>query len=144
MNSSLPEGSDDNDIRPYRLQDVEYILEIALTEKAEITENLSEQQLLEMAQELGISQSILENAVEKWQQRQRRQIRRSRRRRQFQIHFLCYLFVNIFLLIINFIVEGSISWALWCVLGWGIGLGIEAGKTFDWFHPSSQSVNMRQ
>lgn len=42
--------------------------------------------------------------------------------RGFYAHLLTYIFVNIFLAILNFMTNPGNLWFFWPLLGWGIGL----------------------
>ena len=118
----------------YSSEDVQQILQIALAQKAEGGE-FSDQQLLEMAGELGISPDTLERASQQWKQQQQEQEAKkalqTRRRRKFQKHLFSYLSVNTFLIIINLLTDGHLSWAIWPLLGWGLGLSFEAWNTYQ-------------
>ncbi|MBH8554413.1 2TM domain-containing protein [Nostocaceae cyanobacterium CENA357] len=108
----------------YDSEDVEKILQIALTRKQE--GEFSREQLLEMASELGISASTLEKTEQKWlmeqkEERSRRRLNTSRRR-GFWGHLVAYLAVNLFLILLNLITSPGYFWAIFPLLGWGLGL----------------------
>ncbi|MEH1833262.1 MAG: 2TM domain-containing protein [Nostoc sp.] len=108
----------------YNSEDVQKILQIALTRKQE--GEFSREQLVEMASELGISSNILETTEHKWLAQQEEE--RSRhtfntfRRRDFWGHFVSFIAVNLFLILLNLITSPSYFWAIFPVLGWGLGL----------------------
>ncbi|WP_375478931.1 2TM domain-containing protein [uncultured Nostoc sp.] len=108
----------------YDSEDVQQILQKALTRKQE--GEFSREQLLEMASELGISSNILETTEQKWLAQQEEE--RSRhtfntfRRTAFWTHFVSFLAVNLFLILLNFITSPSYFWAIFPILGWGLGL----------------------
>ncbi|MDZ7951931.1 MAG: 2TM domain-containing protein [Nostoc sp. DedQUE12b] len=108
----------------YDSEDVEQILQKALTRKDK--GEFSREQLLEMASELNISSNILETTEQKWLAQQEEE--RSRhtfnafRRRAFWSNFVSFLAVNLFLIILNLITSPSYFWAIFPVLGWGLGL----------------------
>ncbi len=108
----------------YDSEDVEKILQIALARKHK--GEFSREQLLEMAAELGISPNVLEKTEQKWliQQKQERSQRRfnTSRRRSFWGHLVSYLAVNLFLIVLNLITSPSYFWAIFPLLGWGLGL----------------------
>ena len=108
----------------YDSEDVQQILQIALTRKQE--GEFSREQLLEMASELGISSNILETTEQKWLAQQEEEGSRytfnTFRRRAFWTHFVSFLAVNLFLIILNLITSPSYFWAIFPVLGWGLGL----------------------
>ncbi|MEH1967778.1 2TM domain-containing protein [Nostoc sp.] len=108
----------------YDSEDVQQILQKALTRKQE--GEFSREQLLEMASELGISSNILETTEQKWLAQQEEEHLRHRfntfRRRAFWTHFVSFTAVNLFLITLNLITSPSYFWAIFPVLGWGLGL----------------------
>jgi len=108
----------------YDSDDVQKILQIALTRKQE--GEFSREQLIEMASELGISPNILEKTEQKWLAEQEEERSRHKfntfRRRGFQSHFVTFFAVNLFLVVLNLITSPSYFWAIFPILGWGLGL----------------------
>jgi len=108
----------------FRSEDVQQILQRAMAEKQQ--ENFSEQQLQEMAAELGISFVTLQNAQKAWQQEKeiikRRQASKSYRLQKIKPHLISYLVVNIFLIVLNLVTSPGYFWAIYPLLGWGLGL----------------------
>jgi transcriptional regulator with XRE-family HTH domain len=51
----------------------------------------------------------------------------------FYLHLMIFIVVNVFLIILNFIVSPNYLWFLWALGGWGLGITIHAIVTFDWF-----------
>lgn len=43
----------------------------------------------------------------------------------FKRHFRTYLVMSIFFIMLNLITEGSSFWAIWPILGWGIGVAMQ-------------------
>ncbi|MBD2505873.1 MULTISPECIES: 2TM domain-containing protein [unclassified Nostoc] len=123
----------------YDSEDVQKILEIALTRKQE--GEFSREQLIEMASELGISSDILEKTEKKWlvQQEEERSRRtfNTFRRRAFLGHCVSFLAVNLFLILLNLITSPGYFWAIFPALGWGLGLffhwwGVYQSKSEDY------------
>ena len=118
----------------YSQEDIQQILALALKQEWE-QEEFSPGQLGEMATELGISPQKLERAEQQWFERKHEQNARRalmiNRRRKFQKHLASYVVVNIFLVIIDLITDGHLDWAYWPILGWGIGLALDAIKTYQ-------------
>jgi hypothetical protein len=118
----------------YRSDEIQAILQRAMTMKAQGGE-FSREQLLEMAEELGIAPETLQSAERQWRQeekeRQKRRVFRTYRRRAFQGHLFAYLLVNAFLIILDFGNDGSLDWAFWPLLGWGIGVAFDAWSTYQ-------------
>lgn len=57
----------------------------------------------------------------------------------FYIHLGVYAIVNVFLIVLNFITSPSYFWAIWPLLGWGVGLGAHAVSVFGLFGIGSQA-----
>jgi hypothetical protein len=117
----------------YRSDDVQQILQRAMTRKQE--GEFSHEQLLEMASELGISAGNLQIAEQEWLA-QRGEIQERKEfdaalREGVKSHFFSYLAVNTFLLLLNLVTDQTISWALYPLLGWGLGLLIQALQTYQ-------------
>ncbi|MBD2530938.1 2TM domain-containing protein [Nostoc flagelliforme FACHB-838] len=108
----------------YDSEDIEQILQKALARKDK--GEFSREQLLEMASELGISSNILETTEQKWLAQQEEERYRHRfntfRRRAFWSNFVSFLAVNLFLILLNLITSPSYFWAIFPVLGWGLGI----------------------
>jgi len=116
----------------YNEDDAEQILRLASSMSTPIGA-MSRDQLLATASELGITPQAVEEAE--------RQIVSSRAelsdraefdrrvRRDFYGHLASYVIVNGFLCGIN-IVTGGYFWAVWPLLGWGIGLAFSVVETF--------------
>lgn len=86
--------------------------------------------LLAAAQEAGLDPEAVEEAaravVTSRELREARDRRRSRRRRKFFDHLRAYLVVNAALFAFDFWPDGAIGWAIWPLVGWGIGLAFDA------------------
>lgn len=124
-------------------QDVEEILRMAIRKSG--VENDELRRRLEIsAQELGISESDLKAAEEEY----RRQITegeesklsaaqdlsdwkewRQHKLHDFYSHLGIYAVVNIMLVFMNLLSSGRISWALWSIAGWGIGVAVHGVNT---------------
>lgn len=119
-------------LETYRQEDVQQILQLAIARQAD-AEELTRAQLLEIADEMGISTADLQIAEQAWLVRRgeskERQAFDLYRRSKFQRHLTKYLIVNAFLMMLAFITTGGLSWSLYIVLGWGLGLALNAWKT---------------
>lgn len=60
------------------------------------------------------------------QERYQRARARVQQLRLFYTHVAVYVFVNIFLLLINLLTDPWSLWFYWPLLGWGIGLAVHA------------------
>lgn len=108
----------------YRSDDVQQILQRALARQQE--GEFSRAQLLEMASELGIPLETLHQAEQEWlaqqgEEHDRRSFQ-AYRRRAFKAHLVPYIAVNLFLIMINLITDDDNFWAIYPLLGWGLGL----------------------
>ncbi|MCG8366064.1 MAG: 2TM domain-containing protein [Pseudanabaenales cyanobacterium] len=121
-----------NDLYPS--EDAQQILQIAIARQTEAGE-LSRDQLLEIASELGIPEDTLWAAEQEWlSQRgvaQDQQTFDAYRRQKFQHHLVRYIAVNLFLLLLNLLIGEGFSWSLYVLLGWGLGLALHAWSTFQ-------------
>ena len=62
----------------------------------------------------------------------------------FYIHLGIYAIVNVFLIVLNLITSPEYLWAIWPLLGWGVGLGSHAVATFGLFGIGSQAWQERK
>ncbi|MBD2440088.1 2TM domain-containing protein [Nostoc sp. FACHB-110] len=110
----------------FRSEDVQQILQRAMADRQQ--EEFSQQQLQEMAAELGISFASLQTAQKEWQKEKelikRRQVYHAYRLQKIQPHLISYIVVNVFLIVLNFATTPNYFWAIYPLLGWGLGLGI--------------------
>lgn len=108
----------------YRSDDVQQILQRALARQQE--GEFSHAQLLEMAAELGIPPETLHQAEQEWLAQQGeardRRVFQAYRRQAFKAHLGSYMAVNLFLIMINLITDDDTFWAIYPLLGWGLGL----------------------
>lgn len=120
--------------RSYQQEDIQQILNLAIARQSSSGE-FSREQLLEIASELGISTQTLREAEQEWLVKQGDQQQRKNfnlyRRSQLQQRFAKYLIVNCFLVGLNFISAGVLSWSLYILLFWGLGLALNAWNTFQ-------------
>lgn len=112
--------------RRYSSEDVQKILAEgqALINQSSMTDkHFSEEDLREMAHELTIDEGHLEQAITTWQaEKSHEQQQRRSRKLFYQQHLLPYASVNTFLVLLNIYLAGAITWAIYPVLGWGLGL----------------------
>jgi hypothetical protein len=118
----------------YRQDEVQQILNIAIARQT-TTEELSRSQLIEIAEEMGISLPELHEAETAWLQQ--RQVDQERylfdqyRRTRFRHRVTRYAIVNASLIILNVVTVGHLSWALYPLLGWGAGVALGGWRTFQ-------------
>ena len=108
----------------YTSDDVQQILQRALTRKQD--GQFSREQLMEMASELGITSDVLQEAEAEWKLKRNEEHERKSfnafQRRAFKAHLIPYLAVNTFLVLINLVTSPGYFWAIFPMLGWGLGL----------------------
>lgn len=125
---------DTNITRSYQQEDIQQILNLAISRQASGGE-FSREQLMEIASELGISTDTLREAEQEWliQQKegQKRQEFNRYRRGKLQKRVGKYVIVNGFLVCLNLISAGEASWSLYILLFWGLGLGLDTWNTFQ-------------
>lgn len=118
----------------YHQEDIQQILNLAIARQANGGE-FSREQLVEIATELGISTGTLLEAERDWKIQQGEQQKRSEfnlyRRGKLQKRVGKYLIVNSFLVGLNFLSAGGLSWSLYILLFWGLGLGLSAWNSYQ-------------
>jgi hypothetical protein len=118
----------------YRQEDVQHILQIAIARQIE-TGEVSRQHLLEIAQELEISPKDLEWAERDWLGRQDIDQKRLEfqifRQEKFKNKVVKYLIINGFVISLNVLSAGTISWAIYLLILLGLPLALDAWKTFQ-------------
>ncbi|MFK8181899.1 MAG: 2TM domain-containing protein [Phormidesmis sp.] len=105
---------------------------IALNDAAE---TVSAVQLQEMADELSIEPSVLASAVSTWhRERTKAKEKRDRRKAFYRWQLIPFLALNTFLILLDISLAGTITWAIYPLLGTGISL---------FFNPCSQNSGTR-
>ena len=115
-------------------EDVDEILKLALRRQDGSVQDLRGR-LAVAAQELGISDEDLETAENEYlsnkaDTREFIEYKR-RRRRELREHVFSYVIVNAMLVAVNWISSGKLTWAVWPILGWGVGLAFHAWATLN-------------
>ncbi|HEY9619260.1 MAG TPA: 2TM domain-containing protein [Crinalium sp.] len=118
----------------YSQEDVQQILHLAIARQTD-TGEMTRTQLVEIADELGISALDLQLAEQEWIERrsedeERQAFYRFQLARLKQQGFK-YLVINGFLIALNVLTSGGISWALYVALGWGVLLALKAWKSLQ-------------
>ncbi len=118
----------------YAQDDVQQILQLALAHRSEGGE-LTKAQVLEIAQEMGISPEELAAAEQEWLaqrgESQEKQIFNQVRREKLKQSAIKYGIVNSFLVLLNLVTAHTLSWSLPILLLWGLWLALDAWKTFQ-------------
>ena len=117
----------------YTSEDIQQIIQIALTRKGE-DDRLTRKQLWEIADELNIDLPTLQAAENQWLQyrttSEKRQAFDLYRRNQFKQKTVKYLITNSFFIVLDLIATGGLSWSLYILFFLGSGLGLNWWKTF--------------
>ncbi|MFS8810883.1 2TM domain-containing protein [Synechococcus sp. R65.1] len=118
----------------YSQEDVQQILQRAIARQPRLGE-FTRSQLEEMAAELGISPQELEEAEREWRAwqqltNQRREFQRYRRRQFYQL-LGRYAIVNSFLVGLDWLSGGGLSWSLFILMGWGLAVALKGWSTYQ-------------
>jgi 2TM domain len=118
----------------YLQEDAQQILKLAIARQAEAGE-LSRTQLFEIAAELNIAPADIQAAELEWIANkgvlQEQESFNLFRKNKFQRGFTKYLIINGFLIALDLLTGGGIGWSLYVVLFWGLGVALNAWKTFQ-------------
>jgi DNA-binding transcriptional MerR regulator len=126
---------DSQNYRSYSQDDVQRILHLAIARQADDQDKeFSYEQILEIAQELEISADTLKLAEKDW----RSQNREIQQRQEFSTYRLTrfkkrlgnYTIVNAFLILVDFVGGGTLSWSLYLLIFCGLTLGLDVWNTF--------------
>jgi hypothetical protein len=118
----------------YHPEDVQQILNLAIARQSDGGE-LTRSQLIEIAAELNISPESLLEAEQEWllrrQEWQKHREFNLYRRSQLKKRFVKFVIINIFLVCLNLLTAGQLTWSLYILLFWGLGLGLNAWNTYQ-------------
>jgi 2TM domain len=118
----------------YGSEDAQAILQIAIAQKQENGE-LSRVQLFEIASELGISEQDIVAAEQQWLANRGESSQKlafnNYRRRKLQKNVTKYAIVNTFLVLLNLAGSHELSWSLFILLTWGLGLSLNAWNVYQ-------------
>ena len=118
----------------YSPEDIQEILQIAIANH-HTDDELSRAQLWEIAAELDISNSVIQSAEKNWLElkaidRQRRAFDLYRRQK-FKQKLTKFAIVNTFLVSFNLVAAGAVSWSLYILLFWGLGIALNGWKAYQ-------------
>lgn len=118
----------------YTQEDVQQILQLALASKNP-KEELSRKELLEMAADLEIQGESLEAAEKAWLVQKSNDLQRVTfdlyRKDRLKQKAIGFAIVNTFLISLNLVATGTLSWSLYILLLWGLKLSLDTWKTFQ-------------
>jgi len=121
----------------YTQEEIQEILKMAIARQTDKTEKeeLSRENLQEIALELGIDPNSIETAERDWlalkHQQKKHQEFQIYRRGIFKQKLGKYLIVNSFLISLNILAVGGLSWSVYILLIWGLKLSLEGWQTFQ-------------
>ena len=129
MSDITPQYSDS-----YSHEDIQQILQLAIAGDR-TDEELTRQQLWEIASELDINNTTIVAAEKDWLAQKavncQRQAFDLYRRQRFQQKLTKYAIVNTFLVSFNFVVAGTLSWSLYILLFWGLSVALSGWKAYQ-------------
>lgn len=118
----------------YSPEDIQQILQLAIARK-DAGEELTRQQLWEIAAELDIDGLSIQQAERDWLEKKaidhQRQAFNLYRRQRFQQRLTKYAIVNIFLVSLDLLAGGALSWSLYILLFWGLGLAMNGWRAYQ-------------
>jgi DNA-binding transcriptional MerR regulator len=125
-----------NQNRSYTQEDIQQILQIAIAYQVKDGDReFSYQQLAEIAGELEIAPELLQQAESNWLIKQKADQQRqefdSFRNYQFKKRFAKFASINTVLILLDLISGGGLSWSLYLLVIWGLGISLNAWNTFQ-------------
>ena len=118
----------------YSQEDIQQILQLAIANH-HTEEELSRQQLWEIASELDINNATIQAAEKDWLEQKvidrQRQAFDLYRRQRFKQKLTKYAIVNTFLVSFNFLLAGILSWSLYILLFWGLAVALNGWRAYQ-------------
>jgi hypothetical protein len=118
----------------YLQEDIQEILHIAICRKQD-NEEMTRQDLLDIAKDLGISPRDLELAEQQWnlqkQEADEKLVFNAYRQNRLKQNLIQFGIVNSFLILINLVIWHGIGFAAFVFLTWGLFLTLRAWKTYQ-------------
>ena len=118
----------------YSPEDIQEILHLAIARHT-TDEELSRQQLWEIASELDIDNVIIQSAERDWLEKKaidrQRQTFNIQRRQKFHQKLSKFAIVNTFLVSLNVVAVGTITWSGYILLFWGLGIALNGWKAYQ-------------
>ncbi len=118
----------------YNSEQMQQILQKAFTRQQQ--GEVSREQIIEIASELGVSSASLQAAEQEWLIQEievkKRQKFNAKKLGEFKSHLVYFMGVNGLLIVLNLLTSPTYFWAIFPLLGWGLGLffsGMKAYKT---------------
>ncbi|NES99551.1 MAG: 2TM domain-containing protein [Sphaerospermopsis sp. SIO1G2] len=108
----------------YNSQEMQQILDVAFQRQQQ--GEFTQEQIIEIASELGVSEEALKAAEKVWLMKQfevkKQQMSNYQKRQEFRSHLISFIVINAFLILLNLFTSPDYFWAIFPLLGWGIGL----------------------
>lgn len=125
----------------YSNDEMERILQRALSQRS-LSGNVSREQIIEVGRELGLTEQDIARAIDEEMRYgaidEAREEVIEKRRKGWREHLFWYLGVNALTMGLNFMQEdGRFTWALFMLIGWGIGM---ASHTVETFFPNEKKL----
>jgi hypothetical protein len=117
----------------YNSDEMQKILQIAFARKQQ--GEVSREQIIEIAAELGVSSASLQAAEQEWLiqevETKKRLMFNAQRRRDLKSHVVSFIGVNGFLIALNLFTSPGYFWAIFPLLAWGLGLFLHFMKVYQ-------------
>ncbi len=118
----------------YSSEEVQQILNLAIV-RSSVQPELSRDQLLEIAMDLGMGIDVVQKAEQDWLNlqlvHQKKQDFNLYRRTKLKNRAVRYLIINMFLLSANLMSAGYLAWLFYLSLFWGLTIALEFWKTLQ-------------
>ena len=118
----------------YIQDDAQEILRRAIARQVDTAE-VTRAELIEIAQEIGISLADLNWAEQDWtlakQEQQERELYQRYRQKDLRQHGIKFLIVNTFFVALNLVTSGGLGWSLYVMWGWGLALTLHVWRTYQ-------------
>jgi hypothetical protein len=116
----------------YNSEEMQQILEVAFKRKQE--GEFTREHIIEIASELGVSSESLKAAEQEWLteevQVKKKQMSNHQKQQEFKLHLITFIAVNGFLILLNLFTSPGYFWAIFPLLGWGLGLFLHWMKVY--------------
>ncbi len=118
----------------YSEEQVDQILRYALAKRTN-GQNLTKQQIFEIASDMGVSEADFLVSVQEWQAKQ--SIRQEQvefdkyKKKSFKASLLKYAIVNSFFVAFNLLTSGGLGWAIYPLIFWGLAVALDAWVTYQ-------------
>jgi hypothetical protein len=116
----------------YNSEEMQQILEVAFKRKQE--GEFTRENIIEIASELGVSSESLKAAEQEWLTKEvevkKQQMSNNQKQQEFKLHLITFIAVNGFLILLNMFTSPGYFWAIFPLLGWGLGLFLHWMKVY--------------